>query len=150
LTDIPAIENCAKAAYERYVKRIGREPAPMQTNFEEQLNTHWIDVYVKQQTVVGYIVYQLQGPKMMLENVAVHPFYAGNGFGRALIAHVEKAAAELKIPTVFLYTNEAMTENLVLYPRLGYRQTHKAVESGFSRIYFEKYVELDCDTMDTT
>lgn len=77
---------------------------------------------------------------MMLENVAVHPSQAGNGFGRLLVTHVENITAELNIPTVILYTNEAMTENLVMYPKLGYKETHKIFEAGFNRVYFEKSV----------
>jgi ribosomal protein S18 acetylase RimI-like enzyme len=140
LVDIPAIKNCAKAAYELYVERIGKEPAPMKANFVQQLNTHTIDVYSHDNAVVGYIVYQVQGQKMMLENVAVHPSHAGNGFGRLLVTHVENITAELNIPTVILYTNEAMTENLVMYPKLGYKETHKIFEAGFNRVYFEKSV----------
>jgi N-acetylglutamate synthase-like GNAT family acetyltransferase len=140
LVDIPAIKDCAKAAYEVYVDRIGREPAPMQANFARQLKTHAIDVYSHHGIVVGYAVYQVQGQKLLLENVAVHPTYAGNGFGSKLIAHVELAAAAQDIPTVFLCTNEAMKENLVMYPKLGYKETHRIEEDGFKRIYFEKSV----------
>jgi hypothetical protein len=31
-----------------------------------------------------------------------------------------------------------MTENLGLYPRLGYQQFDRRVEDGFDRVYFEK------------
>lgn len=141
LLDIPAIKDCATAAYEVYVHRIGKEPAPMQANFVEQLTTHAIDVYEHQGTIVAYIVYQAQKQTMMLENVAVHPSYAGHGFGSGLIHHVEKIAVQQHIATVSLYTNEAMIENLRLYPKLGYRETHKAEEDGFSRVYFEKSVK---------
>ena len=110
----------------------------MQANFVQQLKTHTIDVYVHQGVVAGYVVYQQQGQKMMLENVAVHPSYAGNGFGRELVTHVEQTAAAQNIPSVFLYTNEAMTENLTMYPKWGYAETHRILEAGFNRVYFEK------------
>ena len=140
LVDIPAIKDCAKAAYEIYVDRIGKEPAPMQANFAQQLNTHSIDVYVHHGDVVGYVVYQAQSQTMLLENVAVHPAHAGNRFGLQLIKHVEQVAANRQIPSVLLYTNEAMIENIAMYPKLGYIQTHKMEEDGFKRIYFVKPV----------
>lgn len=140
LVDIPAIKDCAAAAYEMYVDRIGREPAPMQANFARQLKTHTIDVYSHNGVVAGYVVYQVQEQKMMLENVAVHPTFAGNRFGNELVNHVEQVAADLNIPSVFLYTNAAMTENLVMYPKLGYKETHRMEEDGFNRVYFEKSV----------
>ena len=31
-----------------------------------------------------------------------------------------------------------MTENLALYPALGYVETGRRVEDGFSRVYFSK------------
>lgn len=140
LVDLPAIKDCAKAAYEMYVDRIGKEPAPMQANFPIQLKTHSIDVYISRGDVVGYVVYQVQGQKMLLENVAVHPLHAGNRYGLQLIQHVEQIAASQQIATVFLCTNEAMTENLLMYSKLGYTETHRLEEDGFKRVYFEKSV----------
>ena len=37
-----------------------------------------------------------------------------------------------------LASNAAMTANLALYPRLGYRRTGRRVENGYDRVYFEK------------
>ena len=37
-----------------------------------------------------------------------------------------------------LCTNEAMTENLVYYPRHGYRETGRAIEDGYRRVFFSK------------
>ena len=42
-----------------------------------------------------------------------------------------------------LYTNEAMTENLSFYPRHGYRETGRAVQDGFRRVFFSKTVGND-------
>ena len=35
-------------------------------------------------------------------------------------------------------TNEKMTENLTLYPRLGYCEVARRTEDGFNRVYFQK------------
>ncbi len=42
---------------------------------------------------------------------------------------------------VRLYTNEAMAENLTYYPRHGYRETHRATQDGYRRVFFTKAVE---------
>jgi hypothetical protein len=47
------------------------------------------------------------------------------------------------VTEVRLYTNEAMTENLSFYPRHGYRETGRAVQDGFRRVYFSKTVRQD-------
>ena len=39
---------------------------------------------------------------------------------------------------IVLYTNEKMTENLSIYPRLGYAEVARRTENGFSRVSFEK------------
>lgn len=138
--DIPGISACALEAYELYVERIGKIPAPMKANFHEQLSTHTIDVLEQDGQLVGYVVHQRQGHQTLLENVAVLPQFAGQGFGRELIKHVESCAAECKTAKVVLYTNVAMTENLALYPKLGYSETGRVIEDGFHRVYFEKHV----------
>jgi hypothetical protein len=39
---------------------------------------------------------------------------------------------------VRLYTNAAMTENVGYYARHGYRETHRALDEGFDRVFFVK------------
>jgi hypothetical protein len=39
---------------------------------------------------------------------------------------------------VRLCTNEAMTENLVFYPRHGYRETGRGIQDGYRRVFFSK------------
>jgi hypothetical protein len=39
---------------------------------------------------------------------------------------------------VHLYTNEKMTDNLSIYPKLGYVEVARRTENGFNRVYFEK------------
>jgi ribosomal protein S18 acetylase RimI-like enzyme len=57
-----------------------------------------------------------------------------------LIAFAEDHARELGLDAVTLYTNEAMTENLRLYPALGFVETGRRVEDGYRRVYFRKTV----------
>jgi len=141
LNDIPAIKNCAKAAYEVYVERIGREPAPMQANFPALLKTHKVDVYEHERELAGYVVYIADTEAVLLDNVAVHPRFARRGIGKQLITHVELFALNCGHGVVKLYTNEAMTENLALYPKLDYVETTRAIDDGYSRVYFMKTVQ---------
>jgi hypothetical protein len=41
-----------------------------------------------------------------------------------------------------LYTNAAMSENLALYPRLGYREVDRRRDAGFDRVFFAKPTPL--------
>jgi len=136
--DEAAIRACAVAAYAPYVPRIGREPAPMQANFAAQIAAGQVHVATGAGGVVGYVVFYPDGDCVLLESVAVLPSAAGQGIGKALIGCCEAAARAQGARAVCLYTNEKMTENLSIYPRLGYVETGRRVEDGFARVYFEK------------
>jgi len=133
-----AIERCARAAYRKYVARIGREPAPMVADFASQIAAGEVWVAVDAGGLGGYVVCYSRADHMHLENVAVSPERQGHGIGRALIAHVEEMAREQGLAAVELYTNAKMTGNLRLYPYLDYRETGRRSEDGFARVFFRK------------
>lgn len=137
--DVASIRACAEHAYDRYVAAIGRKPAPMVADFASQIAAG--DVYVatdEQRAILGFIVFYEEGTHIMLENVAVFPDAAGRGVGKALIGFCEDEARRRGLNAVHLYTNEKMTENLRIYPRLGYVEVGRRTEDGFNRVYFEK------------
>ena len=107
--DLPAVEAIVRAAYSRYIPLVGQKPGPMPDD-----------------------------GAMLLDNVAVHPDRHGRGYGRALIAFAERVARERGFKAIRLYTNEAMIENVDLYARLGFVETHRGEEKGFRRIYMTK------------
>jgi hypothetical protein len=39
-----------------------------------------------------------------------------------------------------LYTHEKMTENLVMYPALGWQETGRGEQAGYQRVFFRKQV----------
>lgn len=126
-------------AYARYVPRIGRKPAPMLADYAAQIAAGEVFVACGDDDALkGFVVFYPQGDTMMLENVAVRPEAAGAGIGRALIAFCEEAARQAGLDAVILYTNEKMTENIALYPRLGYREAERRSEDGFNRVFFRK------------
>lgn len=77
---------------------------------------------------------------MLLDNIAVLPSMQGRGIGRALVRFAERTASDQGYGRIRLYTNAAMSENLQLYARLGYRETHRAEEGGFRRVFMDKQV----------
>ena len=76
--------------------------------------------------------------QLLVENVAVARSAQGRGLGRRLLEHAEDQALRLGLPETRLYTNAAMTENLAIYPRLGYAEVNRRTEDGFDRVYFRK------------
>jgi ribosomal protein S18 acetylase RimI-like enzyme len=88
--------------------------------------------------IAGVIVLVSGDDHLLVENVAVAPGMQGRGLGGELMRFAERRATELGVGELRLYTNELMTENLALYPALGYVETGRRAEDGLSCVYFSK------------
>lgn len=137
MDDLTAIRNCVAAAYGHYVERIGRRPAPIDADYAEPIRRDEVFVLTAPE-VAGVLVLIERDSVLLLENVAIHPEFQGHGFGRRLMDFAETHALERGKTRIDLYTNERMTENLRLYPRLGYSEVERRTENGFNRVYFTK------------
>lgn len=136
--DIGAIEGLVAESFAKYVERIGKPPGPMLTDYAGMLDTSRIWVFEEHEAVIAVLVTQDRGDHLLLDTVAVSPSAQGGGYGRRLLELAERDAAEQGLSEVRLVTNEAMTENLVFYPRHGYRETHRAIQDGYRRVFFSK------------
>ena len=138
MSDVAALGAIANEAYRDYVPRIGRQPAPMTADYAEAVRGGLAWAAVRDGEVVGLLVLAVKPDHLLLENVAVLPSAQGCGIGARLLALAEDQARELGRDEIRLYTNEAMTENLVYYPKHGYAETHRAEQDGFRRVFFRK------------
>ncbi len=136
--DLAAVEGLVASAYTRYVDRIGRPPAPMTADYANLIAAGVVHVAEGGAGVEGLIVLLPASDHLLVENVAVLPEHQGRGLGRLLMAFAEERARTAGVNEVRLYTNERMTENLGFYAALGYDETGRRVEDGFSRVYFRK------------
>ncbi len=139
--DLPAIEAIIQSAYAPYVPRMGRKPGPMLDDYADLIVNRHVHVLCDEQGVAGILVLFSEQHAMLLDNVAVKPDAQGRGYGRVLIAFAEKAARERGLQTLRLYTNEAMVENIGIYRRMGFVETHRAEEMGFRRVYMTKLLD---------
>jgi N-acetylglutamate synthase-like GNAT family acetyltransferase len=142
--DEVAVRACAEQAYAQYVAVIGRKPAPMLADYAAQIAAGHVYLCTGEQNdLQGFIVFYAVDRHMFLENVAV--VKAGRGIGKSLIQYCEAEAVRLGLGSVHLYTNAKMTDNLSIYPRLGYVEVQRRSEDGFDRVYFEKpSIHADC------
>ena len=133
------IRQIAEEAYQPYVRRIGRKPAPMVADFGALIEAAEIWIAAEHVEIMGFIVLRDRDAlSLHVENVAVAPERHGLGIGRALLDFAEQEARRLGKGRLDLYTNAAMRENLTLYPALGWAETERRREDGFDRVYFEK------------
>jgi ribosomal protein S18 acetylase RimI-like enzyme len=133
--DAPRIGAIARAAYTKYLPRMGREPAPMLADFATAIAADHVVVIEGGGMVDGYIIAWAEDAAYFIDNIAIDPARQGRGLGRQLMDHAIDEARRLRLPAVRLYTNVAMTENLAMYAHLGFVETHRAVEDGFHRVY---------------
>jgi GNAT superfamily N-acetyltransferase len=136
--DLSTVEAVVRAAYSHYVPRIGREPGPMLDDYAALIENGRVHVTEHECTVQGILVLIPEDDAMLLDNVAVAPIAQGFGLGRKMLEFAERAAINHGYCRTRLYTNEAMEENIELYLRIGYSETHRAVEKGFRRVYMVK------------
>jgi len=119
--DAAAVRALTRAAYAKWVPLIGREPKPMQADYDHAVREHRVDLALLDGTLCGLIETIDEPDHLLIENVAVAPDYQNRGLGRWLIAHAERLAAALGHAETRLYTNAGFAENVALYRRLGYR-----------------------------
>jgi ribosomal protein S18 acetylase RimI-like enzyme len=137
--DQSAVRACVRSAYSQYVPLMGREPAPMLSDFAALIAAGHVTVAVDgAAAIVGVIVGWPEDDHYYVDNIAVLPGTQGGGIGSALLDSAETTARHLGFDEVHLYTNEAMVANLDYYPRRGYTETHRSDASGYKRVYFRK------------
>jgi N-acetylglutamate synthase-like GNAT family acetyltransferase len=138
--DTVTVASLVRDAYQPYVARIGRPPAPMKADHARAIADGAVWVIVLGTVVAGAITLQVGDTHMLIESVAVAPPMQRRGLGTRLLDFAEHRARELGLPDVHLYTNQVMTENLAYYVRHGYVETDHRVDGGFNRVFFTKRV----------
>ena len=133
--DAAPMRAIARAAYAKYVPRIGREPSPMVADYEAAVAANRAVVIEAGGSVRGYMIAWPELDAYFIENIGVDPECQGGGLGRCLIDHAVSQADRLSLPALRLYTNALMTENLSMYAHIGFVETHRTVEKGFHRVY---------------
>lgn len=139
--DVAAIEAIVQSAYSPYIARIGRKPGPMLEDYRQRVEAGGVHVLENTGRVQGFIVLLETDGALLLDNLAVAPEAQGLGFGRLLMDFAEQQAIDAGFAAIRLYTNEAMTENITLYTRRGYVETHRAEEHGLRRVYMTKRLQ---------
>lgn len=137
-SDAESIAELAERAYEKYVARIGRRPAPMDADYPALIDSANVWVLLDDGHLVGSLVTCVLDDHLLLDAIAVAPQAQGRGYGALLMRRAEDDAHDAGRTEVRLYTNAAMTENIAMYPRFGYVETHRAGQDGFRRVFFSK------------
>ncbi len=110
--DAPAVTALVRAAYARWVPRLGREPAPMTEDDAALIAAGAVTLLEDAGALLGVLVLIPEPDALLIENVAIAPDAQGRGLGGLLLAEAERVGREIGRCRVRLYTNAAMTENI--------------------------------------
>src|SRR5580692_7877088 len=141
LVDAPRIRDLTRAAYAKWVALIGREPLPMQADYERALAEHTIDLLIVDGALAGLVETILRPDCLWIENVAVAPERQGRGFGRLLLDHAERRAVQSQRPEIRLMTNQAFAANLALYVKLAYTIDRTEPFRGGTIVHMSRRIE---------
>ncbi|KAJ4386883.1 hypothetical protein N0V93_009782 [Gnomoniopsis smithogilvyi] len=151
LADAPALQAMVNAAYTKYIPRIGRPPAPMNTDYaaliasSAEYDVHVLRAGPDSDAVVGAIILadHAHDDAVHVDNLVVDPAAQGRGYGRVLMDVAEVYAREKGRSALTLHTNEKMVENLGIYAKMGFVEVERRVEDGYHRVYFRKTLAVD-------
>lgn len=136
--DVPRLTALARAAYGRYVERLGEAPRPMTDDYADVIRRYQVIVAERSGDIVGLIVLGVTGEGFVIDNVAVDPSHQGTGVGRVLLEHAEVTARRGGFDSIYLYTHEGMKENLALYSRIGYVEYERRLHDKARLVYMRK------------
>ena len=118
--DAEAIRDLTRAAYQKWVPLIGREPLPMRSDPNEALRLHRIDLMEADGALLGLIETHLAEDHLWIENLCIRPGLQRQGLGARLLAHAEALARQEGRARVRLLTNPAFSGNVAFYENHGY------------------------------
>lgn len=132
------IADLVHRAYEKYLPRIGRPPAPMTDDYHAVLRDHEVWVLDGPATLDAVLVLMPDDDALFIDNVAVDPARQRDGLGRMLMAFAEDQAKRRGLSALTLVTNEHMTENIAFYTRLGFVETERELRRGSYTVHMRK------------
>ena len=135
LEDHKIIMAIALKAYEKYVERMGKEPAPMRPIIQKE---DVVFVCEDNKQVIAFAILVKINDQIILDSIAVNPPHQKKGIGNNFIKFIEQYLMEQKVNKYQLYTNEKMFENIDWYQKIGFKIFKRETEKGYNRIYFEK------------
>jgi GNAT superfamily N-acetyltransferase len=139
--DVRHIRAMVVAAYSKYIERIGKEPAPMNADYEALVDEGKVFVLREEGNLLGCVLIARDGDAVSVDNLCVAPAMQGKGYGRILMEYAEEMARSQNLDAVILYTNEKMHENVALYSKLGFAEVDRKADDGYARVYFRKQIK---------
>ena len=136
--DASSITECAVEAFRHYIPRLGLTPLPMTKDYGIAIANAQVWVATQQAQTVAALVLDVTDEGFLIDVIAVRPQHQGTGVGRALLELAVREALRQGHDSIYLFTNEKMTENRSLYERIGYVEYKRHVLEQRTRVFLRK------------
>jgi ribosomal protein S18 acetylase RimI-like enzyme len=136
--DAQTVRQLVREAYAKWVPVIGREPMPMQADYERAVREHEIDLLHADGQLVALIEIIMHPDHLFIENIAVAPDHQGRGLGHHLLAHAEQKAANAGLTKIGLLTSQAFEANIRLYQSVGFHIDRTEPFMGGTTVHMSK------------
>lgn len=144
---VPADESAmlaiAQDAFACYLPRMDRPPFPMLADYGKFIGSGQAWLAETHGEIAAILVLVPKSEDLMLDAIAVKSCYQKNGLGRLLINFALARARECGAKNLKIYTNAAMTENLLWYEKLGFTEIGRGVENDYNRVWMQKSLYPD-------
>ena len=137
-SDAASVASCAIEAFRHYIPRLGLTPIPMTKDYGAAIANAQVWVAIQQDEVIAALVLDITDEGFLVDVIAVRPAHQGTGVGRALLELAEREALRQGHNSIYLFTNEKMTENRALYERIGYVEYRRLVLAERTRVFLRK------------
>ncbi len=138
--DVDAVTQLVNDAYVKYIARNGKVPGPMRGDYSALIGAERVHVLEDGNQILGVLVLIPETDIMLLDNIAVTPAAQGRGFGKILMQFADDRTRAAGLRAIRLYTQDIMVENIALYTRLSYVETHRGEENGLTRVFMTKVI----------
>ncbi|MET3494039.1 GNAT family N-acetyltransferase [Variovorax boronicumulans] len=136
--DAASVSACAVEAFAHYIPRLGLTPIPMTRDYAAAIAHAQVWVATQQGETIAALVLDITEEGFLIDVIAVRPQHQGTGAGRALLELAEREALRQGHDSIYLFTNEKMSENRALYERIGYVEYKRAVLAERTRVFLRK------------
>ncbi|MGF6350201.1 GNAT family N-acetyltransferase [Variovorax sp. W2I14] len=137
-SDAASVAACAIEAFRHYIPRLGLTPIPMTKDYGAAIANAQVWVARQQDEVIAALVLDITDEGFLVDVIAVRPAHQGTGVGRALLELAEREALRQGNDSIYLFTNEKMTENRALYERIGYVEYKRLTLAERTRVFLRK------------
>ena len=117
----------------------------MLQDYSSVIRTSQVHVVEREGRIFGVLELLVTDQGFLLDSIAVDPSAQGTGIGRKLLQFAEDEARRQGFESIYLMTNEKMTENLELTAPIGYVLFVPQTVHGYSRVLtLQPRVGVEC------